>query len=164
MLQTLLNKTRKFGALDGEQKIIFIQAWFMLGWARAAILTVSFRHLSASLRHHRDIVTPSMLSPQQLQQASRIGKLVASAANVTPWQSRCLAQVLVVQRLLARRNIPGQFYLGVRKGSEDGADPAGLAAHAWLQCDDIIVNGGGGHEEYAVVSVFSWGNLPRGQV
>ena len=163
MLQTLLHKTRKFAALEGEQKIIFIQAWFMLGWARAAILTVSFRRLSASLRHHRGIVTPSMLSPQQLQQASRIGKLVASAAHETPWQSRCLAQVLVVQRLLARRNIPGQFCLGVRKGNEDGTEPAGLAAHAWLQCDDIIVNGGGGHEQYAVVSVFSWGNLPRGQ-
>ena len=159
MLQTLLTKARQFAALDGEQKITFIQVWFMLGWARAAILMVSFRRLSASLRHHRDIGTPSVLSPRQLQQASRIGKLVASAANATPWQSRCLAQVLVVQRLLSRRNIPGQFYLGVRKGSEDGADPGGLAAHAWLRCDDVIVNGGGGHEEYIVVSTFSWGGL-----
>ena len=41
MLQTLLNKVRKFTALDGEQKIIFIQAWFMLGWARAAILKLT---------------------------------------------------------------------------------------------------------------------------
>ena len=159
MLQTLLNKTRKFAALDGEQKIIFIQAWFMLGWARAAILTVSFKRLAASLRHHRDIVTPSMLSSQQLQQASRIGRMVASAARATPWQSLCLVQVLVVQRLLAGRNIPGQFYLGVRRGSEDGTD---LAAHAWLQCGDVIVNGDGGHEEYTVVSAFSWGNLSPG--
>ncbi|RLA44043.1 MAG: lasso peptide biosynthesis B2 protein [Gammaproteobacteria bacterium] len=161
MLQTLSNKVRKFTALEGEQKIIFIQAWFMLGWARAAILTVSFKRLSAPLQHHRELVTPSMLSPEQLQQASRIGKLVASAASATPWQSRCLAQVLVVQRLLARRDIPGQFYLGVRKGGEDGTDPAGLAAHAWLRCGDVIVNGGSGHEDYTVVSAFSWGKLTR---
>lgn len=164
MFQPLLNKVHKFAALDGEQKIIFIQAWFMLGWARAAILSVSFKRLSASLQHHRELVTPSMLSPGQLQQASCIGKLVASAASATPWQSRCLAQVLVVQRLLARRNIPGQFYLGVRKGCEDGTDPTGLAAHAWLQCGNVIVNGGNGHEEYTVVSTFSWGKLPGGQV
>ena len=160
MLQTLLNKFRKFTALDGEQKIIFIPAWFMLGWARAAILTVSFKRLSASLQHHRELAVPSMLSPEQLQQASRIGKLVASAASATPWQSRCLAQVLVVQRLLARRNIPGQLYLGVRKGSEDNTDPAGLSAHAWLQCDEQIVNGAAGQERFAVVSTFSWGQLP----
>ncbi len=47
-----------------------------------------------------------------------IGYLVAAAARYTPWQSRCLVQVLVTQRLLAKRNIPGQFYLGVRRGCE----------------------------------------------
>ena len=33
--------------------------------------------------------------------------------------------------------------------------PAKLAAHAWLQCGDAIVNGATS-EEYAVVSTFSW--------
>ena len=159
MLQTFLNKIRKFAALNAEQKIIFIQACFMLGWIRVAILTVSFKRLSSALRHHGELATPSVLNRRQLQQASDIGSLVASAASATPWQSLCLVQVLVVQRLLARRNIPGQFYLGVRTGAGDGADPTGLSAHAWLQCGDCIVNGGAGHEAFTVVSTFSWGQL-----
>lgn len=86
-----------------------------------------------------------------------IGYLVAAAARVTPWQSLCLIQVLVVQRLLATRGIPGQFYLGVRRGCELTDDPTGLSAHAWLQCGEHIVNGAVGHERFTVISTFSWG-------
>ncbi len=151
------NRVRQFAVLDASQKLIFVQAWFLLGCIRAAILTVSFKRLTASLQHHRETVPPLSLELEERKQAARIGILVASAAKYTPWQSPCLAQVLTVQRLLSRRNIPGQFYLGVRKSGKEGADPAGLAAHAWLQCDDLIVNGEVGHWEYAVVSTFSWG-------
>lgn len=153
----MLKKLRQFTALNFQQKTVLVQAWFMLGWFRAAILTVSFKRLARSLEHHRALCNPHVLNLDQLCRAASIGKLVATAARYTPWQSRCLVQVLVVQRLLARRNIPGQFYLGVRKGGDDGDDPTGLSAHAWLQCDDVIVNGGAGHEDFAVVSTFSWG-------
>ena len=88
-----------------------------------------------------------------------IGRLVTAASRITPWQSLCLTQVLVVQRLLARRDIPGQFYLGVRRGGELTDDPTGLSAHAWLQCGEDIVNGRAGHERFTVVSAFSWGPL-----
>ena len=155
----MFNRVRQFAALDASQKLIFVQVWFLLGWIRVAILTVSFKRLTASLQHHREIVPPISVELEEREQAARIGILVASAAKYTPWQSLCLAQVLTVQRLLSRRNIPGQFYLGVCKNGEEGADPTGLAAHAWLQCGDVIVNGGAGHQEYTVVSTFSWGRL-----
>ncbi len=86
-----------------------------------------------------------------------IGRLVATAARFTPWQSLCLTQVLVTQRLLAKRNIPGQFSLGVLRSRELTDDSSGLSAHAWLQCGDVIVNGVAGHERFTVVSNFSWG-------
>jgi hypothetical protein len=153
----MLKKARQFAALDLQQKSVLVQAWFMLGWMSAAIILVPFKRLSKSLTHHRESVEPWTLTVEQQNQAIGIGKLVATAAQYTPWQSRCLVQVLVVQRLLARRNIPGQFYLGVHKGAEGGAAPTGLSAHAWLQCGDCIVNGGAGHEAFTVVSTFSWG-------
>ena len=129
----------------------------MLGWFRAAIVCVPLKRLASSLEHH---VLPLELSPiegRKLEAAARIGQLVACAARYTPWQSRCLVQVLVTQRLLSARNIPGQFHLGVRKGvgSEDGSSD--LTGHAWLVCGDVIVNGESGHEDFTVVSTFSWG-------
>ena len=81
---------------------------------------------------------------------------MASAAKYTPWQSLCLAQVLVTQRLLAKRNISGQFSLGVLRNRELTDDVGGLSAHAWLQCGDVIVSGVAGHERFTVVSNFSW--------
>ena len=155
----MLRKLRQFTALNFQQKAVFIQAWFMLGWFRAAILTVSFKRLAGKLEHHPALPESQALSPEKLKLASSIGTMVATAARYTPWQSLCLVQVLVAQRLLARRNIPGQFYLGVRKGSEAGADSTGLSAHAWLQCGGLIVNGGAGHEEFTVVSTFGWGRV-----
>lgn len=153
----MFNRVRQFIALNTRQKLVFIQAWFLLGGMRAATLTVSFKRITASLQHHRETVPPMPLEHEERIQASWIGALVASAAKYTPWQSPCLAQVLTMQRLLAARGIPGQFYLGVRKGAGEGGDSEGLQAHAWLECGDLIVNGVAGHEEYAVVSTFSWG-------
>ena len=151
-------RLQKLFALNSADKAILLKAWFLLGYTRAAIIATSFKRLSGALDHHRESINPVSLTPGQLQTAARIGYLVAAAANHTPWQSLCLVQVLVTQRLLAKRNIPGQFYLGVRRGCERTGGPAGLAAHAWLQCGDAIVNGAAGHEQYTVVSTFSWGN------
>ena len=153
----MMRKLQQFFALPWQQKGVFLQAWFLLGWMRAAILTTSFKYLARKLEHHKVPPPPAPATLEQLRIANRIGKLVAVAAKYTPWQSLCLAQVLVVQRLLSRRGIPGQFYLGVRRGCELTDDPTGLSAHAWLQCGQYIVNGAAGHERFTVVSTFSWG-------
>jgi len=149
-------RLQKFLALEGRHKALLLKAWCLLGWYRAAILLTSLKNLTAALQHNAGTVAAAPLTPAQRKEAATIGWLVAAAARVTPWQSRCLVQVLVVQRLLAKRGIPGQFYLGVRRGEEPALAPAGLAAHAWLQCDNAIVNGAAGREEFAVVSTFSW--------
>ena len=153
----MLKQLRQFAALSLGDKWLLLTAWLMLAYMRAAILTTSFKKLAAPLEHHRENPGTTQFNQELLQEAARIGKLVATAARYTPWQSLCLAQVLVTQRLLAKRNIPGQFYLGVRRGCELTDDPTGLYAHAWLQCGDTIVNGAAGHEQYTVVSTFSWG-------
>ena len=154
----MTNKLQKFTALPTRHKLMLLQAWCMLGWYRAGTLLVSFKRLTKNLQHHPLAMPPPALPPQLREEAVAIGRLVAAAGRVTPWQSLCLTQVLVVQHLLAARDIPGQFYLGVRRGCERTDDPTGLSAHAWLQCGDTIVNGRSGHEQFTVVSTFSWGN------
>ena len=155
----MLKKLNQFLALSLQEKFILVRAWVMLGWYRVAIVCVPLKRLASSLEH---CVLPIELKPvegHKLEVAARIGKLVACAARYTPWQSRCLTQVLVTQRLLSGRNIPGQFHLGVRKsvGSDDGS--SNLTAHAWLVCGDVVVSGESGHEAFTVVSTFSWGQL-----
>jgi hypothetical protein len=141
---------RQFRALDVGQQNLFIKAWLMLGVMRMALVLVPFKYLSKHMQRHEVPPVTSSLSNNQLNVATDIGLRVAQAANHTPWQSRCLVQVLVAQRLLARRGIPGQLYLGVKKNT------ATAEAHAWLQCGERIVNGGGSQEQFKVVTSYSW--------
>jgi hypothetical protein len=139
-------------ALESRHKWILAQAWFLLGWYRAGILLLSFKRLTRNLQHHTIPLPSAQLSEERQREALMIGRLVAAASRVTPWQSLCLTQVLVTQRLLANCNIPGQFYLGVRRGCELTDDPNGLSAHAWVQCGEEIVNGKAGHEQFGGTS------------
>jgi hypothetical protein len=56
--------------------------------------------------------------------------------------------------MLQKRGIPGVFYLGAMKDEESKEK---MKAHAWSQCGDTIITGGGGHEKFTVLSVFGWG-------
>lgn len=154
------NLLSKFFSLPARHKCLLFKIWFLLGFYRAGVLCFSLKRLTARLEHHAQAQPCALLSENQETEAVAIGRLVAGAALVTPWQSLCLTQVLVAQRLLLKKNIPGQIYLGVRRVGEQvahsGAESTDLSAHAWLQCGGQIVNGAGGSEQFAVVSVYSW--------
>jgi hypothetical protein len=153
----VLKRIARFRALPLESKLLFIRAWLMLGWYRAAIGLVSFKRLSTDLHHSPAPELAATPTRSQREQAAVTGRLVAQAATVTPWNSPCLVQVLVVQRLLAARGIPGQFYLGASHYRGEPGQGSELSAHAWLQCGDCIVNGEEGHELFEVLSTYSWG-------
>ena len=62
-------------------------------------------------------------------------------------------QVLAAQRMLQDRGIAGVIYLGatIDKKAEEN-----MRAHAWLKCDDQFITGEQGHEDYPVLTRFSW--------
>ena len=150
----MIQKFKKFKKLSAREKKLFLEAWLMLGIMRAAILTVPFKRLTRSLEQQQYKAEIAPLNEQEMKIAIEIGRLIASAAGNTPWESACLAQSLTAQRMLKRRGIPGVFYLGVRK---DENVIENMSAHAWTQCGDTIITGHKGHEEYTVVSLFGWG-------
>ena len=85
-----------------------------------------------------------------------LGQLVAYAAVATPWQSRCLVQVLAVQHLMAEQQIPGQILIGVSPSAGGSEQEEAFGAHAWLQCGDAIVSGESGSDQYRVISSYAW--------
>lgn len=132
------------------------EAFLKLGWFRAATLLIKFKYLTRSLQHNARPPAPAPVSPQLQSEAANIGDIVARVAAHTPWQSPCLAQVLAVQSMLAKRHIPGVFYLGAQVNSASETPGSKLAAHAWLSCGSEIINGEAGHEKHTVVSSWSW--------
>jgi len=150
----MFRKIKKFTTLTSEEKKLFLEAFVTLGIMRALILTISFKHLTRSLEHQKNRGEVIPLSDDEMQSAMVVGKAIMRAAAHTPWESACLVQSLTAQRMLQKRGIPGVFYLGAIKDKEaDGH----MKAHAWSQCGEHVITGGGGHEEFTVLSVFGWG-------
>ncbi len=150
----MIHKLKKFTKLSSEEKKLFIEAYATLGMMRTAILTVSFKRLTRSLEHVAKKKELPTLNAQEMKTAKLVGQAIMRASAYTPWESACLAQSLTAQKMLQKRGIPGVFYLGAMKDEESKEK---MKAHAWSQCGDAIITGGGGHEEFTVLSVFGWG-------
>lgn len=150
----MIQKFRKFTKLSAEEKKLFIEAYITLGMMRSAILTVSFKRLTHSLEHTAKKKELEKLNEEEMQIAKLVGQAIMRASAYTPWESACLAQSLTAQKMLQKRGIPGVFYLGAAKDAESKEK---MKAHAWSQCGDAIITGGGGHEAFTVLSVFGWG-------
>ena len=151
----MIRRLRKFFALDRQQKKLFIQAFFLLGWVRISLLRTPFKVLLAKLDLHRESVLQPPLEPSAREEARSIGWAVRTAASFTPWNSTCLVQVLAAPSMLRKQGIAGVLYLGVTNdGAEQGS--SGFLAHAWLMCNGEFITGEAGHEQYTVISSLSW--------
>ena len=151
----MLHRIKQFTALNSLEKKLFIEAYLTLGIMRFVILMVSFKRLVASLDHKQFSDESVTLNENESFIAQAVGRVVQKAANHTPWESACPVQTLTARKMLQKRNIPGRFYLGVAKG-ENASES--MKAHAWLQCGNTIITGEEGHEQFTVLSVFSWLN------
>jgi len=144
-------KVDSFMALCFQEKILFLEAFFLLGWMRAAILLLPFRYLTRKCEHKKEHRECNILREEHKRVAAEVGRAIARASGHTPWESACLAQALTACRMLRRRGISGVFYLGVKR---DAA--AGMKAHAWSRSGDVFVTGEEGYREFTVVSAFCW--------
>ena len=149
----MVRKIKLFWELPNNEKRLFIEAFFLLGLMRALILMVSFKRLTRDLTHATDHLDQAALTDSQRHTARTIGRIISKAAGNTPWESTCLTQVLTAQRMLSKRNVPGLFFLGAKMV---GTGKEKLEAHAWTQCDNLIITGEPGHELFRVLSVYGW--------
>jgi len=86
----------------------------------------------------------------QSREIKVISQRVARVAVRAPWESKCLVQAMVAQRLLRDSGIGSTLYLGVSRDKNDNR----MVAHAWVRSGPFFVCGGNG-EGYAVVARFT---------
>lgn len=142
---------------------VFIQAWllpvwFLLGMAKLAIFTVSFRRLLPFIGQPAGALPwVPLLSAASEARARQIGEVVRTAARYTPWDSNCFPQAIVSRLLLGLYGIDYCVFFGVRRGS--GQDP--FDAHAWIAAGRVAVVGKRSFRDYTVVGVFASPKLLR---
>ena len=91
--------------------------------------------------------------PELRRDIGFVSDRVARVAKRVPWESKCLVQGMVAQRLLRDYHIASTLYLGVGRDKENGDK---MVAHAWVRCGPYSVCGGDG-EGYAAVARFRFG-------
>ncbi len=97
--------------------------------ARRELRRAPIASVLATLRAESPLqrTTPAQAAAQ-LEEARRLGWIVARTLKLMPGDTRCLARSLVLTRLLAQRGIPSKLVIGARATPE-------FLAHAWVECD-----------------------------
>lgn len=105
--------------------------------ARRELQRVPIESAIASLRADPSLPPPA--DPADgLQEARRLGWVVARTLRLLPGDTRCLTRSLVLTRLLAQRGIPAKLVIGARPSPE-------FLAHAWVECDgEAVLSAGDG--------------------
>jgi hypothetical protein len=97
----------------------------------------------AVLRQHR----PTPDRPAEPDLELRLARAVALTLNRLPADTRCLAQSLVLTRLLAVRGIATTLVIGVSEPGEE------FGAHAWVERDGVPLLPVGGAADRRLVEL-----------
>jgi hypothetical protein len=147
-LSVLNKKVNNFLKRSNIDKLIFIQAFVLCGIMRSLVLLVPFNKLRQHIGYYNK-ESSFGIEDSKYTEAKRIAWAVNRASMLTPWESKCLVQALVAQKMLKSRHIYTTLYLGVAKDGKSG-----LIAHAWLRCGSMIVTGGYEMDRFKEVARF----------
>ena len=85
--------------------------------ARRELRRAPIESVVAALRSEEASQPPRTPGPHTLEEARRLGWVVARTLKLMPGDTRCLARSLVLTRLLARRGIPAKLVIGAQADS-----------------------------------------------
>ena len=136
---------RRFIQLPGEKRAILLRAFWSLVIWRLGLWLLSVRTLRQQTRIMRRRV-------RKQHPIDRVVWAVNAAARYVP-AATCLTQALAAQSLLTRNGHSSQLHIGVAKGPDRE-----FGAHAWVQCHDRIVIGGGEMDRYT--PLLTWEERP----
>jgi Transglutaminase-like superfamily len=122
-------RTRRRGPIERVRLIAEIVAAYIQ--ARRELRRVPIEPVVAALRSDCSL-PPLVDGSSALEEARRLGWIVARTLALLPGDTRCLARSLVLTRLLARRGIPAKLVIGAHAAPD-------FLAHAWVECDGTPV-------------------------
>lgn len=129
-------RLEKLLALTPSERWLLVWLMLLLPATGAALRLIGFkrtRDLLSRLAPSRNAQLSADCMAEG-EQAQRIARLVAIAANHGLYRATCLRQSLALWWLLRRRGIPAELHIGVRKQQGE------LQAHAWVEHRYVVLN------------------------
>jgi hypothetical protein len=150
----LARRWRTLAKLERRNRLLLLEAYVSLGWARA-LLFLPFSRLAFALGAHRK-ESPLGAGVEEARIARRVSWAIHCASRHTPWESTCLVRAVAGLTMLRRRGFGCTLYLGTGR-DEGGA----LAAHAWLRSGAYYVTGAEEMHRFTIVGTFAAGAAHR---
>lgn len=145
---TVLKKIKVFMLLDLKIKLLFVEAFFLLGGARI-LKSMSFSKVASFLGEHMKETT-LIIDESNRKILLNVSQAVNIMSKYTIWESMCLVKAIAAMKMLERRQIESTMYLGTAK-DESGK----LIAHAWLRSGPFYITGAEVMDQFVVVSKFA---------
>ena len=144
----ILIKLRLFISFDLKTKLLFMEAYFYLGWAYI-LLKRPFKNVVPILgiEKHETVVKDDI---EQLPIIKKVSNAIQIMSRYTLWDSKCLVKAVASMKMLERRKIDSTLYLGTARN-----DAGKMVAHAWLRSGTFLVSGIEGMKKFTVVSYFA---------
>lgn len=149
ILFQLIKKIMKFFKLSFSEQVLLVQAFFLAGIVRFAIIFLPFYKVAGISGRYKE-ESPELLSDIEKTVMNRIAWAVSVVSRYTPWESKCFVKALTAQIMLKRRKVSATLYLGVAK--DENNNPI---AHAWLRSGTDIIAGGNGYKSFTQVAKFA---------
>ena len=134
-----------------KRRNLTIKALFLSGVARFRIYFYPGKALYKYLGNLGEETSQDAMENDAIRDVYFVSDKVARVAKRVPWESQCLVQAMVAQRLLRGYGLNSTLYLGVGRAADEGNK---MVAHAWVRCGPYYVCGGNGHT-YARVATFT---------
>jgi len=128
-----MKRLAKLWSLSWPEKVLLVEALWLLATASLSLRLVPFRTIHEFLRGRYN-AAPVQEGADASAQVRAVKLAVSRAALGAFWKPRCLSQSIACLIMLRRRGVPAVLVAGV-KILED----ASLAAHAWIVTDDNAV-------------------------
>ena len=136
---------RKLSQYSWPDRFLLLEAVFMLGLARLAVLTLPFRWVMRTSGNHL-VESPYDIPTADMETAERVAWAIQSMRHHTPWESNCLAQGIAGQQMIRRRGVESTLYIGI-----DNNVPRSFETHAWLRCGRKTLTGAGLQDQFTAV-------------
>ena len=148
-LSSLNKRIKIFSSLSWINKKLILEVLLYSAIARFVILIIPFRKYRKYLGRHNE-ETPLESDKEEHKTIKQVQWAITGVCSHTPWESKCLVQAIIAQKILKKRNIHSTLYLGVNKDRSNK-----ILAHAWLRSGLIFVTGGYNKNEYVEVGRFA---------
>jgi hypothetical protein len=145
---TYFNKIRPYFSLDREMRILLLEAYIFLMWARF-IKLYPFSMVYKKLGSYSEETSTDPRSNNSIN-LIKISNAIHIMSRHTFWESSCMVKAIASMKMLNRRHIESTIYFGTGK-DKNGT----MIAHAWVRSGDVFITGAEEMSRFTVVGSFA---------